>query len=1007
MPETKPRRSLWISALLVVLLAGGGVVWKARRPKHQADSPAHEAEVERRRVAALDPSFDPARPGGSIEGVVKDADGKPVDGAVVAVSRNRGKDELPSFSRPNPRVATSAGGGRFRLADVLEGEYSVTAAALEGAPAREPRVAVQAGKKTEVALTLGRGGVVFTGEVFDVGGGPIAGAKALLRTVRDFRGPGDQMVVYQATSDDKGIFKVRLASGEHSLMLRAEGYAPVQDWIALSTAQTRRYKLNPAARLAGRVLERDGRKPVPGASVWLRIDRLESYVDRETTTNEDGAFSFDDLSAAGYLVMARADRRIGLSRTVSVGVAQAVTDVEVLVENGRAIRGMVVGGDGQGVEGVRVTASRADPPWERPVFVKSGSGGKFAVEGLLPAKYRVSGWMEGKSTAKAENAQVTSKDVEGLRLALGTSTIVRGQVVDGDGKGVPEADVAAVVDATQPERSTRVDRTSTDAAGKFELTRLIPGKLTLTARHEVGVGKWGPAELPSENAPIIVKLAAAGAVSGVVKYEDGKPAPRAMVFAQPLDMNVMYGPPQQATTGEDGRFRLGGLEPRGYWIVARRSDNFMSGTPRSRQEVTLATGEEKSGLELQLPAGGKRIAGRVLSAEGKPVGGAMVSAGMEREGFAFRQPVREGMFPGGGSQAISDAEGAFAFEDLQEGKYTLWAADSVHADGEVKGVSTGTGDVAIKLQGGASVAGVVQTRDGKPVADYSIAAMPGGQAGASPDQRMRNQMQARMWSASVQVHDPSGAFSIERLAAGAYELTVTTADNQAGVLAIDLGAGQKKAGLTVLIESAAKLAGRVLDLDSGTPLEGVSVYLASATNRQQATSGKDGSFTIEGVSPGRGRVDFNLGDGETYVAEHVDVEVKPGVPVVDVGTIRMMKGSWKEKVGSFAARGRVGFTVSLVDGKASITGVVPGFPGEKHGLRQGELVLSVNGRSVDGLGNGALDFLAGGKLTDPVTVRVQPREGGAPRDVTVERVPMDYDPSRPGATRANQPTAAK
>jgi len=131
------------------------------------------------------------------------------------------------------------------------------------------------------------------------------------------------------------------------------------------------------------------------------------------------------------------------------------------------------------------------------------------------------------------------------------------------------------------------------------------------------------------------------------------------------------------------------------------------------------------------------------------------------------------------------------------------------------------------------------------------------------------------------------------------------------------------------------------------------------------------------------------------------------VPVIDVGTIKLMKGSWKEKTGGFATRGRVGFTVSLVDGKASVTGVVPGFPGEKHGLKQGELVLTINGRSTEGLGNGALDFLAGGRVTEPVTVRVQPREGGAPRDVTVDRVPMDYDPSRPAATRTNPPTAAK
>jgi protocatechuate 3,4-dioxygenase beta subunit len=1007
MSEAKPRRSFVLPVLLVALMGiGGAVVWKMRAPKRPPPTAAQEAEVERRRVTALDPAFDPAKPAGSIEGLVKDADGKPVDGAVVAVTRNRGKDELPAGSRPNPRAATTAGGGRFRLTDVLAGEYAVTAAAPEGAPARQPKVVVKSGQTTEVTLTLGRGGVLFTGEVFDVGGGPIAGARALLRTIRDFKGPGEMGGVYQATSDEKGIFKIRLAPGEHNLTVRADGYAPVQDWISLSTAQTRRYKLNPAARLAGRVLDRDSRGPVPGASVWLRLDRLESYVDRETTTDRDGHFAFDDLAAAGYVVLARADRRIGLSRTVDIGIAQAVTDVEVLVEKGRAIRGTVVGSDGKGVEGVRVTANRADPPFERPVFVKTGGGGAFAVEGLLPAKYRVNAWMEGKSTAKPENAQVTSKDVEGLRLLLTTATVVRGQVVDASGKGVPEATVTFVLEVKATERQNRLDRTTTDAAGKFELNRLTAGRLTVTAQHpELGVGKWGPEDVPAEGATVTVKLAAAGAVSGVVTFEDGKPAPRVMVFAQPAEIGPMFGPPQQATTDEAGRFRVGGLEPKHYWIVARRGDNFMSGTPRSRQDVTLAPGEEKAGIELQLPAGGKRIAGRVLGDDGKPASGAQVSAGMERDGFAFRMPVREG-FPAG-TQAITDGEGAFALDDLQDGTYTLWAVDSVHADGELKGVAAGTTGATIKLLGGASVAGVVQTRDGKPVADYSISALPGGRPGASPDERFRNQMQARMWSPSAQVHDPAGAFSIGRLSPGTYDLTVTTADNQAGVLPINVGASEKKTGLTVLIDTAAKLTGRVIELDSGTPLAGVSVMLASAASRQNAATGADGSFTIEGISPGRTRLDFTVGNGETHVAEHLELDVKPGAATVDAGVIRMMKGNWQEKTGGFASRGRVGFTVSLLDGKASITGVIPGFPGEKAGLRQGELVLEVNGHAVEGLGDGALDYLAAGRVTDPITVRVQPREGGAPRIVTVDRVPMDYDPSHPAATRSNAPTAAK
>ena len=241
-----------------------------------------------------------------------------------------------------------------------------------------------------------------------------------------------------------------------------------------------------------------------------------------------------------------------------------------------------------------------------------------------------------------------------------------------------------------------------------------------------------------------------------------------------------------------------------------------------------------------------------------------------------------------------------------------------------------------------------------------------------------------------------------RLSPGAYELTVTTADGQGGLLPVVVNAGEKQQGLTILINESVKLVGRVVELDTGAPLEGVTVMVMSATNRLNTNTGKDGSFSLAGLSPGRSRVDFRFGDGETYVPEHIEIEVKPGQGTVDAGTIKKLKGSNRQKRGDYHTNGRVGFTVSLLDGKPSVTGVRPGFPADKEGLKQGELVLTINGRSTDGLGNGALDYLAGGKINEPLTVTIQPRGGGATREVTLTRVPIDYDPSRP-AVAGNQP----
>ena len=60
-----------------------------------------------------------------------------------------------------------------------------------------------------------------------------------------------------------------------------------------------------------------------------------------------------------------------------------------------------------------------------------------------------------------------------------------------------------------------------------------------------------------------------------------------------------------------------------------------------------------------------------------------------------------------------------------------------------------------------------------------------------------------------------------------------------------------------------------------------------------------GAFTLEGLPPGPARVDFTARDDgeETHIAEHTEVEPTPGKPVVDVGTIKLMKGSFREKCG--------------------------------------------------------------------------------------------------------------
>jgi hypothetical protein len=206
-----------------------------------------------------------------------------------------------------------------------------------------------------------------------------------------------------------------------------------------------------------------------------------------------------------------------------------------------------------------------------------------------------------------------------------------------------------------------------------------------------------------------------------------------------------------------------------------------------------------------------------------------------------------------------------------------------------------------------------------------------------------------------------------------------------------------------------KLIGRVQELESGTPLAGATVMMMAATTRLEAQTGADGSFTLEGIPPGRGRLEVQAPGGfnaETHVGENTEIEARPGTPVIDVGTIKLIKGSYRDKFTQVTRRGMIGFSPAVLDGRPSVTAVRPGLPGEKAGLKHGELLLKIDGRSTEGMGNGALDFLAAGNVDQPLVLTVQPREGGTAREVTLHRAPLDYDPARPGGAPPPRSTTA-
>jgi protocatechuate 3,4-dioxygenase beta subunit len=943
---------------------------------------------------------------GVIEGVVLDADGKPVDGARVILGRARGRnEETPSLSFLQPKgVATTADGGRFRVEALAPGDYGATAVKEGWAPAQKAPIAVKARETARIELKLPRGGFVVSGRVLDVDGGTVAGARvtAAMRSAGGGRAP----MLLQSVAGPDGQYRLIVGRGPHGLRAEADGYATSNEELFVVRSTTRDLRLVPAARLSGMVVEMGSKRPVGDAEVSLTSGmRGDFRAPREGKSDGSGRFEFTDLEPGSYEVMARKGALIGAGKVVALAPAQSVTGVEVEVERGRTVSGRVKSDTGAGIGNVRVSAGRDTPPFGQAARTRSNPDGSYALEGMLPGNYRISASEEGYGQASAR-ARVLNGDVGNVDLVLPPGVKVTGRVVTAAGQPVEGARVQGTYETRTGAGGMTMsgDTTTTAADGSFELKRVAPGTLRVTARHEEqGMRNQGPEEVKAGEHKVLTLVLEKGAtVSGTVRTEDGRPAPDVRVTSFAREAR-MFGESNDVT-GPDGRYRLTGLAAGRVMVSAERSGrpsfSFGSEDEAHQKTLTLAANEDKAGVDLVVAPAGQAIKGVVVGADGKAVPGAIVTAGVERGGGrAFRGASRD-------LKAYSNLDGHFSLENVSKGSYTLWASHPEFPEAEVTGVQAAASAVKIQFPPDTTISGVVVGPEGKPIPHYSITIVPGPK---TPDEKPidRQRRQRVSFDANVQrVQNPGGAFELRKMAAGNHELLVSAPSGESGTQVVAVAAGERKTGVRIQLQAGVRVIGKVLELGTNKVIPGVLVSAMGRGNaRAEAEVGPDGNFTIDGAPAGENvRISVSP-DTTRHVSEFKEVEAKAGQTTIDAGTIKLLPGNQRDRMmGDMAERGQTGAFVGQENGKVTVRGVQPDGPAARAGIKRGDHIVAIDGRDTGELGQGALGFLTSGKPGATVTFMVASPGGGAPRGVAVTLEP--FKPSPPRGTAPPAPTPA-
>lgn len=546
-----------------------------------------------------------------------------------------------------------------------------TPASAPGSTAVEAEIAAAAGP--EAPAQPGR---VIGRVVVEASGEALQGAVTIV--ARPARRRGDAV---RDQTDALGRFTLELGAGRWTLAAEVEGWASSR--VAARVEAGEQVEVEPitlvaaADALVGSVVAADGRG-IAGARVT--VERGGSHrMKRRVVTGADGAFRAERLPEGLYTVTAEAEGFVtARARRVPVAEGRGGVAPPLVLARAGSVTGTVRGPDGRLRAGVEVTVHRGRG--KGLASVKTDDQGAFALDRLGAGPAQV--FARAHKGALAASAAIVLEDGRSvaLPLVLAEAPRVAGRVAGAAG----DARVGVRVEATSREGDVRA-RATTDADGRYALTRLVPGAYVVrVVRRGSPPAASARVQVSSGETRCDLVFEDGTTLSGVVVGRDGAPQARAMVFA------VIDGRERaRARTDAQGRFALRGLpEAAARLLVRGHRDAVVAEVP-----ILVPPDAVVDGLRLVAhpPA---RLVGFARDATGRPLEDLSVVV----RGGPVRRTARTG------------ADGRFETGPFYDGEYQLTAdAGSLSLIARKRGVAevvvapvsfavSGARDVALELR---------------------------------------------------------------------------------------------------------------------------------------------------------------------------------------------------------------------------------------------------------------------------------------------------------------------
>jgi hypothetical protein len=535
----------------------------------------------------------------------------------------------------------------------------------------------------------------ITGVVVDRDGAPIAGARVVASRHREGLGA--------TTTGKNGAFEIAWNVAESRAAVRilaaAEGFVTTAQNATFD--QPSEIVLATAVRIAGRVVNAVTRVPVAGAEVRHAKSAIE------VRSGEDGGFVLTDVDPAvdAELVASRDGYARGKLR-VPRGSGASVSDLEIGLERGVAIRGVVVDRDTlaplagvavvdwttlspRAARNLREGAGDASLLLDTPdgTIAVTDSGGAFvahvAAHGRLHLEFQVASHLP--LVWAAENTRFAAD--RALRIPLIAPAYIDGRVVAPGNRPVLGAFVRAVPNdgaaeiaaiATEAKRFGLEGRVqlehrvpaATDAEGRTRIeVAPSPRPYAVVANHAAWVAFEAPVPVLATAgavADVVIAVEAAGAITGRAMRGDS-------ALAGIVRWRYPGGRYQQARMLDALRYRIDGVRAGPVELEVR------SATTVLLTATVTAIGAQTVEHDLVIAQAGSTIEGRVTGSDGRPLAGVRVGSPMHPNFVA------------------TGADGAYSLTVFEGETYTIQAARGIQS-AERSGVAAGATGIDFVLE---------------------------------------------------------------------------------------------------------------------------------------------------------------------------------------------------------------------------------------------------------------------------------------------------------------------